>query len=180
MYKIQNSHHIVYYFSVKYSVRIWFAKETYVCFRVWAGPTYYTFWVCFFSDRKCDFGHANILTFHLVYIQGYNIILPNSLRFITIAVSDWCLVRHQVFTVLQRSVKSANFFKLQTKMLQLNFTGQWGVWEATTGGADWHRATLAEISYTIYIYKTTVLPNNGMQYRKLRSTQTLFNRIIYS
>lgn len=24
---------------------------------------------CFFSDRKCDFGHADILTFHLVYIQ---------------------------------------------------------------------------------------------------------------
>ncbi len=49
----------------------------------------------FFSDRKCDFAHANTLTFHLVYIQGYNTVLPNSVRFVTICHNG--AYRHQVF-----------------------------------------------------------------------------------
>lgn len=112
-----------------------------------------------FSDRKCDFAHAN--TLHLTYIQGYNTILPNSPSLVTVAVFEWCLGRHQVFTS-EVWTESTALSKLQTKMMQLNFAGLWVMWEATTWGADWHRATLPEIHYTIYIYKTTVLPNHSI------------------
>ena len=49
-----------------------------------------------FSDRACDFAHANTFTFNLVYICGCNTSSANSLRLVTVSVSEWCFDRCQV------------------------------------------------------------------------------------
>lgn len=92
-----------------YSVRILITRETSVCFRVWGSSgtptlqfTHFDTVFFFFSDRKCDFAHANTPTFHLVYIQGYNTSSPNSLRF----VSVWMVLRQTSSVFFQRSIES--------------------------------------------------------------------------
>lgn len=113
--------------------------------------------------------------FHLIYIQWYH-------SYIVIPVSEWCLVRLSFyFRGRLRALCCLSCKK--KKMLQLDFAGLWGARQATAeegGGSRLIQSDISRVHYTLYIYKSTGLPNHGMLYRKPKSTQTLLNRIIYS
>lgn len=96
-----------------------------------------------FSGRKNT--HANTLTFHQVYIQGDH----SPIRFITMSACDWCVFK--VF--IHRSVESDASSETVRRV---------------RGYREAH-SNISRATVHITHLEVTVLPNHGLQYRKLKA-----------